>query len=139
MTRPNGPDDLARAACEAVRSLNHSTLPGQCAIADHHEMCSVLADLSALLHTTPQALHQIGRWIARQHDEGRLWVVDGEHAGDPSAAIAAIRDALSDAASSCAVAARGVEDAHQVGADLVMRARSYPLARASSQPIGARS
>jgi prephenate dehydratase len=139
MTRAPGSADLARAACEAVRALNHSTLPGRSAIADHHELCSVLADLAAMLHTMPQALRQVEEWLTRQHDDGRLWVVDGDYAGDPSTALTAIRDALSDAASSCADAARGVEAAHQVGADLVVRAVADPLDRAANHPIAART
>jgi hypothetical protein len=138
MTRAHRSADLARAAREAIRSLNHSTLPGRSAIADHHEMCSVLADLASMLHTTPQALRQVEEWLARQHDDGRLSVVDGDYEGDPSTALTAIRDALSDAASSCELAARGIEAAHQVGADLVVRAAADPLDRAANHPIAAR-
>jgi hypothetical protein len=113
------PSDLAAAAYEAIRALNRATLPGQCELADQHDVYTVLANLAALLHITPQALRQTAGWLAREQQAGRVDVVDGEHAGQPADAVAAIQTALRFAGPWIAQAARHVDDAHQGAAHLV--------------------
>ena len=116
----NRPIELARQAHQAMRALNHATFPGRCEVTDHHDMSSVLADLSALLSGTPQALHQLAGWLTHGQQVARVRVVAGPHAGDPATATAAVESALADAASWCARAARSVEQAHQLAADIVV-------------------
>ena len=87
-----GPTALARAAAEAVRSLNHATLgaegPGQPA-----DACEVLGELSLTASRIPQLLGQAGRW--------------------PAAAVSGAWLFISDARASAAALARDLEHAQQ--------------------------
>jgi hypothetical protein len=104
-----GPAALARAAAEAVRSLNHATLgaggPGQ--PADAYE---VLGELSLTASRIPQLLGQVGRWLAAALAAGRLGCDDGT---DPAAAVAGAWMFISDARGSAAALARDLGHAQQ--------------------------
>jgi len=104
-----GPAALARAAAEAVRSLNHATLggdgPGQPA-----DACEILGELSLTASRIPQLLGQIGRWLAAALAAGRLGCDDGT---DPAAAVAGAWMFISDARGSAAALARDLEHAQQ--------------------------
>ena len=100
---------LARAAAEAVRSLNHATLggdgPGQPA-----DACEILGELSLTASRIPQLLGQIGRWLAAALAAGRLGCDDGT---DPAAAVAGAWMFISDARGSAAALARDLAPARQ--------------------------
>ena len=97
MTGPATPAELARQAAEAVRALNHATLPGAGGLeypADAYEVTGQLAVLAARL---PQALAQI---LGDHAAAGRITVVAGEHQGDPDAMLAAVTGDLDAAVAS---------------------------------------
>lgn len=78
----------AEAAAEAVRSLNHATLPGAGELTGPAVVYDTLGSLTILAARLPQALSQLQAFLDSETDAGRVRVVDGEHAGDPAAAAA---------------------------------------------------
>lgn len=86
MTGQPTPVQLADAAAEAVRSLNHATIRGTGLEfpADAYDVLGALALLAARL---PQALRQVQHFLDDATEAGRVSIVDGEHAGDPVAAV----------------------------------------------------
>lgn len=112
------PAELADAAYEAVRALNHATFPARSELADHEDLYRVLGSLSALLHATPQALRQAGDWLAREHQRGRV-AVDGACPTSAATTVGAIVTALSAAGDALARAARHADRAHQAAAHLI--------------------
>ncbi len=83
------PVESALAAAEAIRALNHATFPragGLVFPADAYDVLSALAVLAARL---PQALDQLAGFLDTQCEHERIRVVDGEHRGDPVAAVTA--------------------------------------------------
>jgi len=117
--RRGAPADLAEAAYEAVRALNHATLPAQCELADHLDLCRVLGSLSALLHASPQALRQAGDWLAREQQHATVRV-DAAGPESPATTVGAIVTALSDAADALTHSARRVDRAHEAAAHLIV-------------------
>ncbi len=90
MTGPATPAELAGQAAEAVRALNHATLPGTGGLqypAGAYEVTGQLAVLAARL---PQALAQIHAFLQEQAAAGQVTVVAGQHQGDPAAMLAAV-------------------------------------------------
>lgn len=85
MTGPT-PAALADTAAEAVRVLNHATIRGAGLVhpADAYDVLGALALLAARL---PQALGQVQDFLDRATEHGRVQIVDGEHRGDPVAAV----------------------------------------------------
>lgn len=85
MTGPT-PAMHADTAAEAVRSLNHSTTRGAGLVrpADAYDVLGALAVLAARL---PQALRQVQAFLDDATEHGRVQIVDGEHVGDPAAAV----------------------------------------------------
>ena len=84
------PAELAGQAAEAVRALNHATLPGAGQLeypADAYEVTGQLAVLAARL---PQALAQLLTFMQEQANAGAITVVAGPHAGNPAAMLAAV-------------------------------------------------
>ena len=73
----DGPHDddttiaLARIAAEAIRVLNHATMPGR-GLADPATVCVVLGEFAAAAHRLPQLCTQLGGWLAAEHTAGRL-------------------------------------------------------------------
>jgi hypothetical protein len=93
-----GPAGYADQAAEAVRALNHATMPGAGGLvfpADAYEVAGALGMLAARL---PQALAQLSAFLQAETGAGRIVIVAGEHAGDPATAISAARRHLDDAA-----------------------------------------
>ncbi len=100
MTGPATPAELAGQAAEAVRALNHATLPGTGGLqypAGAYEVTGQLAVLAARL---PQALAQIHAFLQEQAAAGQVTVVAGQHQGDPAAMLAAVTAHLDAAAAS---------------------------------------
>lgn len=112
------PAELADAAYEAVRTLNHATFPAQCELADQQDLYRVLGSLAALLHATPQALRQVGDWLAREQQHGRVGV-DGTCPASPATTVEAIVTALAAAADTLTNSARRVDHAHEAAAHLI--------------------
>ncbi len=80
----------ADAAAEAVRALNHATLPAACGLTGPADVYDVLGALAALAGRLPQALTQLQGFLDIECEAGRVAVVDGDFAGDPVAAVATL-------------------------------------------------
>jgi hypothetical protein len=102
-----GPAGVAGEAAEAVRALNHATLPGSGGLAFPADAYDVTGQLALLASRLPQALAQLLTFLHAEVQAGRVVVVAGEHAGDSAAMLAAVTDSL-DAA---VVSARRLHDA----------------------------
>ena len=88
----------ADVAAEAVRALNHATQPWGDGLTGPADVYDVLWSLELLAARLPQALSQLQRYLAREHDAGRVRIVDGAHVGDPAAAVTATACQLDQAA-----------------------------------------
>jgi hypothetical protein len=109
----NGPARRAEEAAEAIRALNHATLPGAGELvfpADAYEVAGVLATLAARL---PQALTQLSAFLGGEVDAGRVVIVAGGHAGDPAAAISIARRHLGAAAAAAGQLQHALDAAQQ--------------------------
>ncbi len=84
------PADLAGQAAEAVRALNHATLPGTGGLEYPAGAYEVSGQLSLLAARLPQALAQLHAFLQEQAAAGAITVVAGQHAGDPAAMLAAV-------------------------------------------------
>lgn len=120
------PDDaraLANQASEAIRVLNHATLPangcpGLSSPSDAYRMVGTLAELASRM---PQLLEQVSAFLQRQLQLDRVAVDHGAFAGDPFGAICTASDALE----RCATAdARRLAKALDVAQQAVAFARS---------------
>jgi hypothetical protein len=92
------PARLAEDAAEAVRALNHATLPGAGELAYPADAYEVAGSLAVLAGRLPQALAQLSAFLDGEVNAGRVVIVAGEHSGDPAAAISAARRHLEAAA-----------------------------------------
>lgn len=86
---PEQARDLAREASEAIRLLNHATLPaddwpGLNSPADAFDVLGALAELTCRL---PQLLGQVSAFLQRQLQFDLLIVDDGTFAGDALGAV----------------------------------------------------
>jgi hypothetical protein len=81
---------LARAAAEAIRSLNHATLGGE-GLGQPSDACEVLGELSLTASRIPQFLGQVGRWPAAAVSGAWLFISDAR------ASAAALAEALGQA------------------------------------------
>lgn len=84
------PAELAGQAAEAVRALNHATLPGTGGLEYPADAYEVTGQLSILAARLPQALAQLLAFLAEQAAAGAITVVAGQHQGDPAAMLAAV-------------------------------------------------
>jgi hypothetical protein len=100
---------LARAAAEAIRSLNHATLGGE-GLGQPSDACEVLGELSLTASRIPQFLGQVGRWLAAALAAGLLGCDDGT---DPAAAVSGAWLFISDARASAAALAEALGQAQQ--------------------------
>ena len=100
MTGPVSPAELAGQAAEAVRALNHATLPGADGLANPADAYEVTGQLSLLAARLPQALAQILAFLGEKAAAGRITVVAGQHAGDPAAMPTAVTSDLDAAVAS---------------------------------------
>ncbi len=87
MTTPQAAQQVAERAAEAIRSLNHLTRPGAVEL-DVTDVYDVLAELALLAGRLPQALRQLEDLLDQLVEHDQVIVVDGDHRGDPVAAIA---------------------------------------------------
>ncbi len=94
------PAELAGQAAEALRALNHATLPGTGGLAYPADAYEVTGQLSVLAARLPQALAQLLAFLQEQAAAGVVTVVAGQHQGDPAAMLAAVTGGLDAAAAS---------------------------------------
>ncbi len=95
-----GPAGLAGEAAEAVRALNHATLPGAGGLVFPADAYDVTGQLALLASRLPQALAQILAFLTAEVQAGRVAVVAGDQAGDPGAVLAAVTARLDAAVAS---------------------------------------
>ena len=100
---------LARAAAEAVRSLNHATLGGD-GLAQPADAYELIGELALAAAGLPQLLAQVGRWLASALAAGRLGCDDGT---DPAGAVSGAWLFISDARASADALARDLGCAQQ--------------------------
>jgi hypothetical protein len=100
VTAGDSPAALAGQAAEAVRALNHATLPGPGGLAFPADAYDVTGALALLASRLPQALAQLLAFLRAEVEAGRVVIVAGEHAGDPAAVLAAVTTSLDEAAAS---------------------------------------
>lgn len=82
-----GPASCAKVAAEAIRELNHATLPAKNALTWPSDVYDVLASLATLAARLPQALSQLDAFVTEQVNTGRIAVAGGDHVGDPVTAV----------------------------------------------------
>ncbi len=76
-TLADGPHDdttiiaLADITAEAIRTLNHATMP-PARLTEPATAYGVLGHLAAAAHRLPQLCGQLAGWLAEQHTAGRL-------------------------------------------------------------------
>lgn len=100
MTGGDRPAALAAQAAEAVRALNHATLPGSGTLAFPADAYDVTGALALLASRLPQALAQLLAFLRAEVEAGRVVIVAGDHAGDPAAVLGAVTGSLDEAAAS---------------------------------------
>jgi hypothetical protein len=64
------PIDHAEAAAEGIRWLNHTTIHGGYELPS--DVDSVIGQLQTLAERLPQTLTQAHRWLAAEHQRGRI-------------------------------------------------------------------
>lgn len=106
------PAQHAEAAAEAVRALNHATLPCTSPLAGPADIYDTLGSLATLAARLPQALSQLQAFLDTETDAGRVRVVDGEHAGDPAAAAATCGHWTDTASAAAHALQHALEQAH---------------------------
>ena len=89
---------LAGQAAEALRALNHATLPGAGGLEYPAAAYDVTGQLAVLAARLPQALAQLLAFLQAEAAAGRVVIVAGPHAGDPAAALTAVTSCLDAAA-----------------------------------------
>jgi hypothetical protein len=102
----------AEAAAEAIRALNHATQGGAGGLGEPADAYTVLGHLATMAARLPQALDQLTRFLEAECDAGRLRVVDGEHEGDPQAAVAAFAAYTADATAGAQLLHAALHQAH---------------------------
>jgi hypothetical protein len=100
VTAKGSPAALAVQAAEAVRVLNHVTMPGSGGLAFPADAYDVTGQLSLLASRLPQALAQLLAFLQSEVKAGRVVIVAGDHAGDPAAVLAAVIGSLDSAVAS---------------------------------------
>jgi len=100
VTAKGSPAALAGQAAEAVRALNHATLPGSGGLVFPADAYDVTGALSVLASRLPQALAQLLAFLRSEVKAGRVVIIAGDHAGDPAAVLAAVTASLDSAAAS---------------------------------------
>lgn len=113
------PAELADAAYEAVRALNHATMPWASDDQAGADLYRVLGSLTALLHITPQALNQAAARASRMQRQGRIGV-DAASPTGLAETVAGMQAALARAAAFAAQAADLVDAAHEAAAHLII-------------------
>lgn len=111
-TGSGGPGYWADTAAEAVRSLNHATLPSAVGLGGPADVHAVLGALACLAGRLPQALAQLQAFLDTECDAGRIAVVDGEFTADPVAAVSACGHWLEQAGCAADTLRHTLEQAH---------------------------
>ena len=62
---------LAQITAEAVRALNHATIP-HAALTEPATVYRVLGELATAAHRLPQLCSQLARWLEQENTAGRL-------------------------------------------------------------------
>ena len=120
---PRSPDythAVAAAFAEAVRVLNHHTLnhrgPG---LEYPSDVYRVLGELADGAHRLPQLLQQLDRFLAAEHEDGRVGEdADGRHGGDADLAVTDASDRIHGAKAAAAALAQALQDAYAATARL---------------------
>jgi flavorubredoxin len=98
---PHSPEysrQVANAAAEAVRVLNHATLNHAAeALRYPSDADAVIEALATMAARLPQLLEQIADWLSQQGADGRLAVTHGPYGGYPGEAVDDVRSWLSEA------------------------------------------
>ena len=79
--------ELAEAFAESVRVLNHQTRD-HAAFGGPADVHGTITDISLGVSRLPQMLEQAARWLAAEHEAGRVGTDDG---ADPATAVMAAR------------------------------------------------
>lgn len=106
-----GPAAPAADAAEAVRALNHATLPGAGGLVFPADAYDVTGQLALLASRLPQALAQILAFLQAEVKAGRVTVVAGEHAADPAAMLTAVTACLDAATASARMLHQALDSA----------------------------
>lgn len=122
---PDGPHDyektraIADGLHEAFRLLNYATM-NRGGLTYPSDIYSVLGSLSAALNLFPQALDQMGQWLAAETADGyvRENANYGGHGGDAEAAVADVRTLLLAAAQNATTLADRLGKAQSAAAGL---------------------
>jgi hypothetical protein len=110
---PRRPGQWADLAAEAIRELNHRTLPATGELAEPGDVDEILAALATLTARLPQLLDQLSGWLLDQHRAGRLRVDLLAPTPDAGGAVQATVTALENAADASRQAGRAIGAAHQ--------------------------
>jgi hypothetical protein len=106
-----GPAGLAGEAAEAVRALNHATLPAAGGLVFPADAYDVTGALALLASRLPQALAQLLTFLRTEVQAGRVAVVAGDFAGDPDAMLTAVTACLDAAVTSARGLHRALDNA----------------------------
>lgn len=126
---------IAAAAAEAVRELNHRTQdPG--ALTGPAELDQLVAELAVMTAGLPQLLRQLGRWLHTEHDAGR---VRSDNHIDPGRLVDQAAADLDTAGRCARELSRALDAAHQHTAHLGGRTADRALtdARGRGRPAAA--
>ena len=82
--------DAAESAAEAVRVLNHATLPAAGGLVWPADVYTVLGSLALVAARLPQAFAQLEAFLEGRVEAAGVRIVDGEFVGDPQAAAAVV-------------------------------------------------
>ena len=104
----------AEAAAEAIRAVSHATQPWGESLTGPADVYDVLGSLELLAARLPQALSQLQRYLVREQEAGRVRIVDGEHAGDPAAAVTATTCRLEQATAAAGSLREALEHAREL-------------------------
>jgi hypothetical protein len=118
VTETTTPQELAEAAAAAIRGLNHSTLPSREELAYPADVSEVVGSLDALAGRLPQLYRQLGAWLEREAESGRVQATDGPFTGDAPAAVATAAEWLAQAAGHAEQMQVALANVHQVTSGL---------------------
>ena len=122
---PGGPHSpaytrqLANAAAEAIRVLNHATFQTSSgALAYPADVDAVIEALATMHARLPQLYGQLTEWLRGQLAAGRLQIGHGPFRGDPAAAVAEVAIPLQNAALGAGAVHQALGQARQITATI---------------------
>ena len=119
---PHSPEytcQVANAAAEAIRVLNHATLNhADEALAYPADVDAVIEALATMHARLPQLYGQLAEWLRGQLAAGRLQIGYGPYRGDPAAAVGEIAGSLQLAAAGGDAAHLALGQARQITATI---------------------